>query len=160
MSDGDGWRAWDEVGAGVFRRRYRESFDVNCGLVLGDDEALLVDTRCHEDEGSQLREEVGRLTSLPVRVVVNTHAHFDHCFGNAVFVGADLWGQVGCARHLAEAGERERATALELVRRADRPRVQAARIVPPDHLVAHGFLVPSEVAGAPHTDRGLGQALA
>ncbi|MFN2555438.1 MAG: MBL fold metallo-hydrolase [Nitriliruptorales bacterium] len=155
-------RGWDEVGEGVFRRRYRDSFDLNCGLVLGDGRALLVDSRCHEFEAAQLREEIGRLTAMPIQVVVNTHGHFDHCFGNAVFVDSELWGQVGCARYLAVSGERQRAVARELMGSAAGPALEAARIVPPDHLVADATTL--LIAGRPvrlaflgkgHTDHDL-----
>jgi len=35
---------WQAVGEGVFRRRYR-SFDLNVGVVIGEGEVLVIDTR-------------------------------------------------------------------------------------------------------------------
>ncbi|WP_052304951.1 MBL fold metallo-hydrolase [Stackebrandtia nassauensis] len=68
--------------------------DVNCVLVLGRDRALLVDTLSTAGQARELAAAVRRLTSSPV-VVVNTHDHFDHWFGNhtiAEQLGAvDFW---------------------------------------------------------------------
>lgn len=57
--------------------------DVNSVLMLGGERALLVDTLSTADQALELAGAVRRVTSLPV-VVVNTHAHFDHWFGNHV----------------------------------------------------------------------------
>jgi glyoxylase-like metal-dependent hydrolase (beta-lactamase superfamily II) len=80
--------------------------------VLGGDQVLLVDTRSHHGEAAELRSDLRALTSLPCRQVVNTHAHFDHCFGNAAFRPAAVWGHPRCAEALRSRGERERASAI------------------------------------------------
>ena len=74
---------WQEVGAGIFVRRHQE-LDLNCGLVVGDGACLVVDTRSHLGEAADLIAAVRRLTPHPW-TVVNTHGHYDHCFGNAAF---------------------------------------------------------------------------
>jgi glyoxylase-like metal-dependent hydrolase (beta-lactamase superfamily II) len=71
---------WQEVGERVFRFRYR-SLDLNVGAVLGDGEVLVVDTRSGPAEAGELLADLRALTRLPCRQAVNTHAHFDHCFG-------------------------------------------------------------------------------
>ena len=121
-----------ELGEGVFRLNY-ESLHLNIGVVLGADGVLLIDTRSSQVEARELREDVRRLTSLPVRWVVNTHWHWDHAFGNSVFGGADLWGHRLCRVGLENHGE-------EMIGRAgeyfpDRvEEFKAVEIVPPDHL--------------------------
>jgi glyoxylase-like metal-dependent hydrolase (beta-lactamase superfamily II) len=99
---------WQEVGDRVFRFRYR-SLDLNVGAVLGEDEVLVVDTRSFAAEAEELLADLRRLTPLPCRQVVNTHAHFDHCFGNATLRPAAIWGHRRCVAHLRtrEAEERE-----------------------------------------------------
>lgn len=60
--------------------------DSTCYLITGSERALLVDTaNGYED----LHEIVRSLTNLPV-VVVNTHGHGDHIFGNVYFKEAWL----------------------------------------------------------------------
>ncbi|MCI0582632.1 MAG: MBL fold metallo-hydrolase [Chloroflexi bacterium] len=97
-------RDWVEVGDRVFTRRYRFR-DEQIGVVAGDGEALVVDTRTTPGQARELIADVGRLTPVPVRVVVNTHWHYDHTFGNHDFRPAVIWGHARCrARLLAEAG--------------------------------------------------------
>src|SRR3712207_4922 len=87
---------WREVGPGVLVRRHRE-FDLNICVVLGDWRALVVDTHSHDGYAAGLIGHVRSLTALPW-VVLNTHAHFDHAFGNAAFAqaqpGLEIWGHV------------------------------------------------------------------
>ena len=64
--------------------------EVNVGLVVGTEAALLVDAGATPAQGLLLRAEVAAVTSLPVVALVLTHAHHDHAFG-AVGVGAGLF---------------------------------------------------------------------
>ena len=87
-------------------RRHAE-LDLNCGLVVGDGACLVVDTRSHLGEAADLIAAVRTVTPHPW-TVVNTHAHYDHCFGNAAFRPAPIWGSRGCAADLAATGEHQR----------------------------------------------------
>ena len=80
---------WVEVGDRCWVRRYDE-WDLNVGLVVGADGALVIDTRATTEEAEQLRENIRELTDVPVKWVVNTHAHFDHVAGNSVFTDATV----------------------------------------------------------------------
>jgi len=74
-----------EVADRVFVARY-ERWDVNVGLVLGRDGAVVVDTRASDLQGSEVLDDIRRLgRDIAVDHVVNTHVHFDHTFGNAAF---------------------------------------------------------------------------
>jgi len=72
-----------EVADGVFVLVYPK-LRVNCTLIVGDTGALLVDTLSTVAQARELRAAVERVTDRPL-LVVNTHHHFDHCFGNATF---------------------------------------------------------------------------
>jgi glyoxylase-like metal-dependent hydrolase (beta-lactamase superfamily II) len=128
--------SWTELADGVLVRRHR-SLDLNCGLVLGDDACLVVDTRSHLGEATELAVAVREVTPHPW-TVVNTHAHYDHCFGNAAFRPAAIWAARGCAYELADAGERQRADLVAALRATGDPEaelVAAAPIDVPDRLV-------------------------
>jgi glyoxylase-like metal-dependent hydrolase (beta-lactamase superfamily II) len=90
-------REWHEVGERVFRKRF-DPCDVTVTAVVGTDGVAVVDTRCSVAEAREVAEQIRRFTSAPVRWVVNTHAHFDHTWGNAEFVAprqdppARIWG--------------------------------------------------------------------
>jgi glyoxylase-like metal-dependent hydrolase (beta-lactamase superfamily II) len=89
MGGSSGDDAWREVADGCFVRRY-EYFDVSCGVVVGGDGLLVVDTRASLAQGRELADSVRSLSALPVRAVVNTHVHFDHTFGNGAFTGTPI----------------------------------------------------------------------
>jgi glyoxylase-like metal-dependent hydrolase (beta-lactamase superfamily II) len=133
---------WREVGQGVLVRRHR-LLDLNVTLVLGDERALVVDTHAHAGHARALVAAIREVTALPWVVVV-THAHFDHCFGNAVFAaeqpGLDIWGHVGCRADLERHGELQRELMAAWLRDAGREdeaeAVLEVEIVPPNRTFA------------------------
>lgn len=151
---------WQEVGEGVFRRRY-EALDLNVGAILGDDEALVVDTRSWLAEARELLADLRALTRLPCRQVVNTHAHYDHCFGNAAFRPAAFWGHRRCAEDLRLHGEARRRDVMGQFPEAAAD-LERLDLVPPDRLVTErasldvgGRRVEPLHPGRGHTDNDL-----
>jgi glyoxylase-like metal-dependent hydrolase (beta-lactamase superfamily II) len=98
-----------EVADRVFVARYRQ-WDVNVGLVLGRDGAVVVDTRASDRQGGQVLDDVRRLArDIEVRHVVNPHVHFDHTFGNVAFEAATIHAHDNVGRTLADAAEHIKA---------------------------------------------------
>ncbi|NUP36921.1 MAG: MBL fold metallo-hydrolase [Streptomyces sp.] len=60
----------------------------NAGILTGDGATALIDTAATEHRTRLLRDAVAALTPHPPTVVVNTHHHGDHHFGNALFAPA------------------------------------------------------------------------
>ena len=98
---------WTEVGDRVFVRRYA-FYDQNIGVVLGRDAALVIDTRTTYPQAREILDDLRELRSAPVEVVVDTHGHYDHAFGNAIFRPATIWGHVGCGPFMARTGDARR----------------------------------------------------
>jgi len=122
---------FDQLGEGVFRRRY-ESLDLNVGVVLGDDGVLIVDTRASEREATELADDLRTLTKLPVRWVVNTHWHWDHTFGNAVFrANAEIWGHELCEIALRSRSPEMKSGAKEWLPEELHSEIDHVEIVPP-----------------------------
>lgn len=99
-----------EVAPGVHVLRY-PVLDVNATLVVGDGAALVVDTLSGTRQAGQLLTELRRVTDAAVVRVVNTHHHFDHCFGNATLAAGpevQVWAHEEATRLLREEGERLR----------------------------------------------------
>jgi glyoxylase-like metal-dependent hydrolase (beta-lactamase superfamily II) len=90
---------WVEVGERVFTRHY-EYLDQQIGVVLGRGEALLIDTRASPSHAQELLADIRRLSPDPVTLVVNTHWHWDHAFGNSVFRPTTIWGHERCRERL------------------------------------------------------------
>lgn len=57
----------------------------NAGVIVGPDSALVVDTLATQSRARRLRESLDALRPGPGRLLVNTHHHGDHNFGNQVF---------------------------------------------------------------------------
>jgi glyoxylase-like metal-dependent hydrolase (beta-lactamase superfamily II) len=152
---------WQEVGDRVYRRRY-ESLDLNVGAVVGADELLVVDTRSFAAEAARLLADLRALTPLPCRQVVNTHAHFDHCFGNATLRPAAIWGHERCVEQLRSGGE-ERRQALMTGHPEAAEELAAVQLDPPDRPVGDagtdlqvgGRRVELRYCGRGHTDNDL-----
>jgi glyoxylase-like metal-dependent hydrolase (beta-lactamase superfamily II) len=153
-----------EIADGVFVRRH-EALDLNCGLVVGMGACLVVDTRSDLGEAADLAAAVRRVTPHPW-TVVNTHAHYDHCFGNAAFRPATVWGSRACAAALRSGGAAQRAARVAELRatgdRAGAVRVAGAPLDPPDALVddvavldVGGREVALHLLGRGHTDGDL-----
>ena len=123
---------FEELADGVFRRPY-PFLRVNIGVVIGADGVLLVDTRESEEAARELSGDLGRLTTKPVRWVVNTHWHWDHMFGNAVFSGAAIWGHRSCRRMLLGSPEPHFKDARRWMPRERRDEIERVRVVPPRH---------------------------
>ncbi len=131
---------WREVGPGVLVRRHRV-LDLNITLVLGDERALVVDTHSHAGYAAELVAAVRSVTRLPW-VVVDTHGHFDHAFGNATFAaeqpGLEIWGHERCRENLEQYGELQRRLTAEWMREAgktaDAQAVEQVEILPPNRV--------------------------
>ncbi len=98
---------WVEIGDRFFVRRYA-FYDQNIGLILGDGEALVIDTRSTHVQAREIVEHVRELTRSPITVVVDTHGHFDHAYGNHVFRPATIWGHERCVTFIERTGEARR----------------------------------------------------
>jgi glyoxylase-like metal-dependent hydrolase (beta-lactamase superfamily II) len=153
-------RDWVELGDRVFVRRYA-FFDQNVGVVLGDDAALIIDTRSTHAQAREIVADLRRLTASPVTVVVDTHGHFDHAYGNHVFRPAPIWGHEGCVAFMARTGEARRARIA-----AENPEIAAdlreVVIDPPDqtfgetaYVEVGGRRVELRFLGRGHTDHDI-----
>ncbi len=125
---------WDELDTGVFRKRYQH-LDLEIGLVLGETGVVLIDTRASHVEARRLLADVGRLTTSPIRHVVDTHWHWDHTFGNAIFTDAEVWGHAECRRMLAERGEAARTEAIGWVPADRRGEIEEVEIRLPERII-------------------------
>lgn len=142
MADSTGW---DEVGDRVFVRRYA-FYDQNIGVILGRDAALVIDTRSTHRQAREILDDLRELTAAPVEVVVDTHGHFDHAYGNRVFRPATIWGHVGCRPFMERTGDARRERIMsELPDLADD--IREVAIDPPDRSFEERATV--EVGGRP-----------
>src|ERR671922_397372 len=72
----------------------------NAGLVVGDSEAVLIDTFFDLPNTTELLAAVRSATDRPIETLVNTHHNGDHCFGNQLVEGATIAGHRRCREEL------------------------------------------------------------
>jgi glyoxylase-like metal-dependent hydrolase (beta-lactamase superfamily II) len=72
----------------------------NSVFLVTEEGVLLIDTRTHPREGSDLLDRIRKVTDKPVKWVINSHFHGDHHMGNSVFktLGATFVAQEETAR--------------------------------------------------------------
>ena len=147
-----------EIAREVYLLRY-PVLDVNVTLVVGDGEALLVDTLSTDAQARELAAAARTVTAYPWSVV-NTHHHFDHCFGNSVLAagGRPVWGHPEAVALLVERPEQLRRQWCGQWATADpelAAGLAAVRIQPPDRTVVRTATL--RLGGRPVQLRHLGR---
>jgi glyoxylase-like metal-dependent hydrolase (beta-lactamase superfamily II) len=127
-----------ELAREVYVMRY-PVLDVSVVLVVGEGESLLVDTLSTAAQAHELATAARAVSPQPWSIV-NTHHHFDHCFGNAVLAAAGhpVWGHEEAAAVLTERGDALRREWYEQVAPGDPELAEGiakARLLPPDRTV-------------------------
>jgi len=105
---------WLEIGDLVFVRRYA-FYDQNIVVVRGGDMSLVVDTRSTPGQAREVLSDARELGIGRFDVVVNTHGHFDHVFGNHELRPTVIWGHERCATMIELTGEQQRQSTAEAV---------------------------------------------
>src|SRR5246127_2492429 len=62
-----------------------KGFDSNSGIILTDEGVVVIDTGQNPIESRDILATVKKLTSMPVRLVIDTEPHADHTTGHFVF---------------------------------------------------------------------------
>jgi glyoxylase-like metal-dependent hydrolase (beta-lactamase superfamily II) len=150
--------AWEEVADGVFRRRY-QPHDVSVCVVRGSGGLLVCDTRSSHRQADEIRADLKALGTEPVRWVVNTHAHFDHSFGNARFgpesdLGAPIYGHELVPAHL---DAYERPMLAGLIAAGEEPVAEWGEIVITPPTVVVGEQMTLDLGGTAARLRHLGR---
>lgn len=153
-------RTWTEIGDRVFVRRYA-FFDQNIVAILDREDALVVDTRSTHRQAHDIVDDLRELGARRVPVVVNTHGHWDHVFGNRVFRPAVIWGHERCVTMIERFGDERRTRAIaEMPDLADD--LAEVQLDPPDRTLVSratveigGRLVQLSYLGRGHTDNDI-----
>ncbi len=132
---------------------------VNAGVVVGPQWAVVIDTLALPQETRAMREFIARELQVPVRYVVLTHYHADHAWGAFFFPGALVVAHTKCRQLLATVGQE----ALQEVRQEEAA-YQRVRLILPHITLDEGELLihmgPKLTLRAfplpGHTDDGIG----
>ena len=89
----------EQLTAGVWVHRIdAEGFPTVAALVLTPTRAFVIDTLMRPQDMRPVLELLGERAGERRTVVVNTHHHWDHVYGNAAFPGVDIVAQSACPR--------------------------------------------------------------
>lgn len=83
------------------------SFAANAGIIVGRDGILVVDTLISAKQARKFLADIRKVSSKPIRFVVDTHYHFDHAFGNGELAkaGGIIISHAADRENLAKKGE-------------------------------------------------------
>lgn len=73
-----------KIGNDLYAYISENDSSANSTFLITNEGILVVDTGLNEQEGRKLLAEIRKISSLPVRYIVNTHYHPDHRGGNNV----------------------------------------------------------------------------
>jgi glyoxylase-like metal-dependent hydrolase (beta-lactamase superfamily II) len=98
----------------------------NAGIVDLGDRTLVFDTGVSPAAGAELRGQAATLTGRPPALVVNSHWHGDHVYGNQAFDGIPIVATARTRQLVETAGAERLAT-----NRAGNPALNEVRLTPP-----------------------------
>jgi cyclase len=78
---------------------------VTAGVITGPQWAVVIDTLALPEETLEMRTFIEEELNVPVRYIVNTHHHADHCWGNYFFPGATIIAHSLCREALFDRGQ-------------------------------------------------------
>jgi len=107
--------------------------EVSAGVIAGPQWAVVIDTLMPQETPS-MREFIDEKLGLPIKYVINTHHHADHCWGNCFFPGATIIGHERCRQILLD-----RSPAALEVASQENPLYQKLTIVPPQITFSEGI---------------------
>ena len=83
-----------EVASGIYARLHENL--TNAGIIVGDEGVLIIDSLRMPSFARDLISDVKLITDKPVKYVIDTHAHWDHSWGNEEFPDATIIGHQNC----------------------------------------------------------------
>lgn len=125
----------ERVSENVFWFQSEVYAQVTAGVIAGPQWAVLIDTLALPEETLEMRDFIEGELKVPVRYVINTHHHADHCWGNSFFPGATIIAHQLCRKLLAEVG----TSALDAARKQN-PTFRQVKIVLPHLTFEEGTL--------------------
>lgn len=128
----------ERVSENVFWFQSEIYAQVTSGVIAGPQWAVVIDTLALPEETLAIREFIESEIRVPVRYVVNTHYHADHCWGNCFFPGAIVVGHNLCRKEMLSRGAR----ALETARQNKQNTIyRQVKITPPQLTFDQGSMI-------------------
>ncbi|MBM3898180.1 MAG: MBL fold metallo-hydrolase [Thaumarchaeota archaeon] len=115
-----------------------DGWGANQTFIVTHDGVILIDTGFTNKISYSLLKEIKKRTYKPVKLVINTHDHSDHVFGNSVFE-ATILAHENCKTRIIGRGE-ERIKAYRRLGRKLKEDLDGISIAPPQRTYKEGFV--------------------
>lgn len=89
-----------ELETGVYARLHEGL--TNAGIIVGDAGVLVIDSLRVPSFARDLIKDVRHITEKPIQYVIDTHAHWDHSWGNEEFPEAMIIGHENCYEEMVD----------------------------------------------------------
>ena len=89
-----------ELETGVYARLHAGF--TNAGFIVGDSGVLVIDSLRVPSFARDLIRDVRHVTGKPIKYVIDTHAHWDHAWGNEEFPEATIIGHENCYQEMLD----------------------------------------------------------
>jgi len=89
-----------ELEKGVYARLHDGL--TNAGIIIGDDSVMVIDSLRVPSFARNLIQDIKYITDKPIKFVIDTHAHWDHAWGNEEFPEAIIIGHQNCYNEMID----------------------------------------------------------
>ena len=77
----------------------------NVSFIITKNSVILIDTGSSFEYGLQVKQNIEKITSKPVKYIINTHHHPDHFLGNSAFEKSDIFATNYTKEEIAKNGD-------------------------------------------------------
>ena len=89
-----------ELEKGVYARLHDGL--TNAGIIIGDDSVMVIDSLRVPSFARDLISDIKYISDKPIKFVIDTHAHWDHSWGNEEFPEATIIGHQNCYKEMID----------------------------------------------------------
>jgi glyoxylase-like metal-dependent hydrolase (beta-lactamase superfamily II) len=102
--------SFDELGHGLFA--YTAEGDPNSGIIIGDDNCMVIDAQATPAMAADVIARVAAVTDKPIKYVVLSHYHAVRVLGASAYSGATIIASDATRGLIVERGEQDKASEI------------------------------------------------
>lgn len=77
----------------------------NASFIITKNSVILIDTGSSRLYGEQVKKQIEKITSKPIKYIINTHHHPDHFLGNSAFSTSDIYADKFTKNEIEQNGD-------------------------------------------------------
>lgn len=77
----------------------------NASFIITANSVVLIDTGSSKSYGEQVKKQIEKITSKPIKYILNTHHHPDHFLGNSAFSSSDIYADKFTKNEIEQNGD-------------------------------------------------------